>query len=163
MANYGAGNMSLADLLASGKAMGADTGVEQDEFAKMVATDPLTGSRMATEQVQNNPILSQLFGKGGAMERTNAEEQRLASQGYKLQPEDYEAYGQASGNIAREYGAQEQNLAQSLADRGLASAPNGAAAIQFTGLAGNKNEQLARAQTQIADARMNNTMNRINS
>lgn len=134
-----------------------------DAAQTKLATDAITGSRFATEQVQNNPILSKLFGKGGAMERADTEEQDLAKRGYNLQPEDYEAYGQASGNIARMFGTQEQSLAQSLANRGLAAAPSGAAGVEYTGLAGNKMEQLANQQRQIADQRMQMNLQRLNA
>lgn len=106
----------------------------------------------STGQVQNNPILGQLFGPQGTMGRTAQDEQNLASRGYSLQPEDYEAYGQASGNIARMFGQSEQGLAQDLANRGLSN--SGVAGQQFSGLFGNKQEQLAQLQTQIAQRRM---------
>lgn len=115
----------------------------------------------ATNQVQQSPLLSSLFGSGGAMERANAEEQNLASQGFQLTPEDHTAYGQASGNIARLFGAQEQSLAQALADRGLSN--SGVAGQQFSGLYGNKNEQLANLQTEIAQKRMQMNQERLNS
>lgn len=102
--------------------------------------------------VQNNPILSQLFGAGGQMEQTNKQVTDLANRGYSLQPEDYEAYGQASGNIARMFGGQEQGLAQDMANRGLSN--SGVAGANFSGLFGNKQEQLAGLQTQIAQNRM---------
>lgn len=74
---------------------------------------------------------------------------------YKLQDSDYAAYGEGSGNIARMFGQQEQGLAQALADRGLASSPNGVAASQFSGLYGNKMEQLGQLQRQISQDRVN--------
>lgn len=127
------------------------------------AFDPTAEYGKATDSVRNNAILGQLFGQGGALERANSEEQRLASQGFQLTGEDREAYGQASGDIARMFGQQEQSLAQSLADRGLSAAPSGAAGVAFSGLAGNKNEMLAKAQMDIANKRMENTMQRLNS
>jgi len=154
LSDYGQGKMSLSEALAASGL----SGDELDEYQQLLATDPMSGSRFATEQVMNNPILGQLYGKGGALERALAEEQELASRGYKLQPEDHEAYGQASGEIARLFGQQEQALAQALADRGLSAAPSGAAQVQFSGLAGNKNEMLAASQRDIAQKRMD--MNR---
>jgi hypothetical protein len=130
-------------------------------FRNSLATDPLTGSRVATQEVQNNPLLKSLFGEGGLQTRLDSEEQKLAGQGYQLTPEDHTAYGQASGDIARLFGQQEQDLSKSLARRGLASAGSGAAGAGFSGLAGNKNEMLAKAQTEIADRRMQNTMQRL--
>jgi hypothetical protein len=121
----------------------------------------MTGSKLATDQVQSNPILGQLFGQDGALSRSVGTEKNLQSQGFKLQPQDGEAYGQASGNIARMFGQGSANLSQDLASRGLAAAPSGAAGAEFSGLQGNRTEQLAQAQMNIANQRMNNTMQRI--
>lgn len=155
--DYGLGSMdSRTALTRTGL-----TGPQLDEFQTQFAVDPLSGSRFATEQVQQNPILGSLFGKGASMDRAAAEEQQLASRGYSLQPEDYEAYGQASGNVARLFGQQEQGLAQSLARRGLGASASGAALSGYAGLAGNKNEQLAQIQRQIADQRMNMNLQRL--
>lgn len=162
LAQYGMGDKSLRDTLAFGTE-GPFKGAQQEAFLDNLATDPMSGSRFATEQVMNNPMLSQLYGKGGALERYGKEEQELASRGFSLKPEDHEAYGQASGNIARMFGSQEQSLAQSLANRGLAASPSGAAGVEYTGLAGNKMEQLQSAQRQIADARMKMNLERLNS
>lgn len=158
MNEYAQGNISSADLakMFSGK----DT-QEQMAMQNQLATGANTGSKYATEQVQNNPILGQLFGQGGSLSRAIGQESQLQNQGYALTPEDHTAYGQASGNIARLFGTQEQGAAQSLADRGLGAAPSGAAGIAFSGLQGNKNEALAKAQTDIANQRMQNTMGRI--
>ena len=127
-----------------------------------------TGSRYATEQVQNNPIMGQIFGEGGQFGKDLAfqneamgRERDLQSQGFKLTNDDREAYGQASGDIARMFGQSENSLSQSLAQRGLSAGPSGAAAAQFSGLGGNKNEMLAKAQTDIANKRMQNTVQRI--
>lgn len=125
------------------------------------ATDAATGSNYATKQVQNNPILGQLFGNNGALSGALGKEQDLQKQGFQLTPDDKEAYGQASGDIARMFGQSENNLSQSLANRGLSAGPSGAAGASFSGLQGNKNEQLAKAQTNIANQRMQNTMQRI--
>lgn len=126
-------------------------------------TDPSTGTLVATEQVQNNPLFSGMFGKGGMNDRMMEEEKQLASRGFSLQPEDYEAYGQAAGDTARMFGAEEQNLSQALAARGLASAPSGAAGVGFSGLMGNKSERLASAQRKIADDRMKMNQQRLES
>lgn len=122
-----------------------------------------TSSGYRANDVMNNPLLGQLFGKGGQMEQTGADINKLQNQGFQLTPEDHEAYGQVSGNIARLFGQSEQNLSQSMADRGLAAAPSGAASAEFSGLNGNKNEQLSQMQMQIANNRMQNTMQRLNS
>lgn len=168
---YGSGKISLAQALAGGRfnlpgyaseAEDPNNGVYQ-QYLSDLATDPISGSRLATEQVQTSPLLAQLFGQGGALERANSEEQELASRGFSLQPEDHEAYGQASGNIARMFGQQENNLAQSLADRGLAQGASGSAMAGFAGLQGNKNEQLAQSQMAIAQNRMQTNMARLNA
>lgn len=117
------------------------------------------GTRTATGEVQNNPILSQLFGQGGALERANAEEQNLASRGFSLQPQDFEAYGQGMGNIAREFDSAEGNLAQALANRGLSN--SGVANQAFMSSQGNKLEQLGQLQRQIANDRMRSNMERL--
>lgn len=114
----------------------------------------------ASQQVQSNPLLSGLFGKGGTLDRTIGQEQSLGSKGFSLQPEDHEAYGQASGDIARMFGQNDQSLAQALSDRGLSS--SGVAGQQFSGSLGNKNEQLAKIQTDIAQKRMQMNNDRLN-
>lgn len=153
-ASYGMGDMSLADYFKQ-----AGNGATQQAN---LALSPLASSRLASEQTQQDPILSQLFGKGGAMERANTEERGLADRGYSLQPEDYEAYGQASNNIARQFGAAEGSLSQALANRGLSGGGGQAANKQFSGLYGNKNEQLRTAQTDIAQKRMQTNADRLN-
>lgn len=117
------------------------------------------GMGQATKDVQGNPILGQLFGPQGTMQRTGAEEQDLASRGFSLKPEDYEAYGQGAGNIARQFGQSEQSLAQSLANRGLSN--SGVAGAQFSGSLGNKQEQLAGLQMKIANDRMSSNLARL--
>lgn len=125
--------------------------------------DPMTGTRMATEQVQNNELLSGMFGKGGLQDRMLAEEQDLAGRGFKLQNEDHEAYGQASDETARLFGQEEASLSNALASRGLAAAPSGAAGAGYSGLMGNKYERLAGAQRKIADDRMKMNLERLNN
>lgn len=155
LAQYGQGNYDINNLLNNPQYSAA--------AADMLAMSPVASQKFATEQVQNNPILGKLFGKGGAMDRADLEEQDLAKRGYSLKPEDYEAYGQASGDIARLFGQQEQNTAADLASRGLAAAPSGAAGVAYSGLQGNKNEQLAKAQTDIAQKRMQMNLDRLNA
>lgn len=123
------------------------------------ALDPIQSSKTATSEVQNNDILGQLYGKGGTLDQTNKQEQDLATRGFSLKPEDYEAYGQGSDQIARNFGGQEQGLAQALSDRGLSN--SGSAATSFTGLQGNKMEQLGQMQRQIANDRMKSNMDRL--
>lgn len=126
-------------------------------------TDPSTGTLAATDQVKSNDLFKGVFGEGGLNERILSEEQDLAKRGFSLQPEDFEAYGQASGETARMFGAEEQGLAQALASRGLSAAPSGAAGVGFSGLMGNKSERLAGAQRKIADDRMKMNLERLNS
>jgi hypothetical protein len=104
-----------------------------------------------------------VFGEGGLNDRILSEEQDLAKRGFSLQPEDYEAYGQASNETARMFGQEENSLAQALASRGLSAAPSGAAGVAFSGLMGNKHERLASAQRKIADDRMKMNLERLNS
>lgn len=154
-------NQKLADVQ-SGKlttAQGLD-GLDRVQREGM-NTDGITGSRIASEEVQNNPLTSGLFGKGGLNDRLGTEEKDLASRGYSLQQPDYEAYGQASGDIARQFGQQEQDTSASLARRGLGGGSSGAAGAAFSGIQGNKNEMLAKAQTDIAQKRMADTTQRL--
>lgn len=137
-------------------------------LSDMIATDPVLGSRFAADEVRSNPLSSGLFGAGGIQDQAqsrfgllgqNIEDSRQALMGrdesYGLQDSDLKAYGQAAGNTARTYGAQGQSIAQALANRGLGSADNGAAIGAFSGMIGNQNEQLANAQLQIAQNRIN--------
>jgi hypothetical protein len=126
-------------------------------------SNPLTAGKAAAEQVQGNDLFKGMFGKGGIQEQRQAEETNLATRGYSLQPEDYEAFGQASDNIARQFGTQENNLAQALASRGLSTGASGAAGVSYSGLQGNKMEQLAQSQRQIAGDRMKMNLERLNS
>ena len=126
-------------------------------------SNPLTATKAASEQVMGNELFGDYFKQGGIQSQRQAEEKELASRGYSLQPEDHEAYGQASDEIARLFGQQETSLAQALANKGLASGPSGAAAVSFSGLMGNKNEQLAGQQRKIAQQRMETNMQRLNA
>lgn len=139
-----------------------DAGYDK-QMQDQLFVDPQTGSLIAADQVQNNPLLSGMFGKGGMQDRMLAEEKDLSSRGWSLQPEDHEAYGQASDETARMFGQEEGSLARALASRGLASGPNGAAAVGFSGLAGNKSERLASAQRKIANDRMKMNQERLQS
>ncbi len=165
----GAGHTGRLDnyrkgLASSDQALEGMDAAQQNDFA----TNATTGSKYATEQVQNNPILGKIFGAGGQQDKDLAyqnqaqgKEQELQNQGFKLNENDQEAYGQQAGNIGRMFGQSENKLSQSLASRGLSAGASGAAGAQFSGLSGNKNEMLAKSMTDIADARMNNTMKRI--
>lgn len=152
---YAQGQLSLADIM---NGVGQTTG-----GAMGIVQNPFSGTQLATDQVRNNPMFSGLYGQGGQMDQANAEATNLAQRGYSLQPEDYEAYGQASDQIARQFGQSENSLAQSLSDRGLAAGGGGVVGAQFAGMAGNKNEQLASQQRGIAQQRMQMNMQRLNN
>jgi len=78
-----------------------------------------------------------------------------------LTAQDHTAYGQASGDIARMFGQHDQSLAQALSDRGLSN--SGVAGSAFSNSLGNKNEQLAGLQTQIAANREQLNQQKLNS
>jgi len=144
-----------------------DVGFNDTLFRQLASTTPGGASRFAegqmAQELSNSPGLNGMFGEGGSFAKAQDEEARLRDQGFQLTPEDREAYGQVSGDITRQFGQQGQNLSQMLAERGLSGAPSGAAGSGFSGLAGNKFEQLAKAQTNIAQQRMQTTMQRLNS
>lgn len=123
--------------------------------AHAIADNP----QFAGQSVQGDPIMGQLFGKGGTLDQSVGQEKDLSNRGFSLQPEDYEAYGQASGNIARMFGGQEQGLSQDLASRGLSN--SGVAGQQFSNMYGNKQEQLGGLQMQIAQQRMQMNQSRL--
>ncbi len=112
---------------------------------------------LADAGVQGGALTKDVFGSGGLQSRLAEEGRQLADSGFQLQKGDREAYGQASGDISRLFGQQEQAASQSLARRGLASGSSGAAGATFSGLAGNKNEMLASAQMDIAQKRIQDT------
>lgn len=143
---------------------GESQGVDYSSMlGDQIAIDPMTGSKLASEQVRTDPLSKDFFGEGGLQSRLMGEEKDLAGRGFSLQPEDYEAYGQASGDIARLFGQEEQGIAQSLADRGLAAAPSGVAGAEYSKAFGNRNERLASAQRKVADDRMRMNLDRLNS
>lgn len=160
--SYLNGDMDANTAMSTYRNMGA-SGDLNTAFANELATGATTGSKFAADQVNNNSILGGLYGSGPNSQLSQAEDRQnfLTKNGYSLTKEDNDALGQVSGNIARQYGSQENSLAQALADHGMSAAPSGAAAIQFTGLAGNKNEALANMQTQIAQQRIQNNQNAI--
>lgn len=147
------------------KAIADRNGASQFDQAKMMElfSNPLTAGRAASDQIRGNDLFKGMFGEGGIADQRQAEEKNLASRGYSLQPEDYEAYGQASDNIARMFGSRENGLAQALANRGLSSGASGAAGVAYSGLMGNKQEQLANQQRQIAQQRMEMNLQRLNA
>jgi hypothetical protein len=169
--------MGLFDFLGSKKDSGRDAGnafttdADTDRLIRGQIKDYLnyqsdpnvigTGSSdFASKQVMDNPLLGQVFGKGGTLERTGQEEKDLAGRGYSLKPEDMEAYGQMSDQMAREFGGRESSLASALSGRGL-SFSGGHVGSGFSGLMGNKQEMLGTYARQIANDRMNTNMQRL--
>lgn len=144
-------------------------------IADMLATSTETGGKLATDQVLGNELYRGLWNKGGMADQAqqaygraqdetelvrglmgeSREDLKGRGESYGLTPQDLAAYGQASDQLARMYGAQEQGLAQSLANRGLGAAPSGTGAQAFSNLYGNQMEQLKGAQMQIAQQRIN--------
>ncbi len=157
------GSMSLADAIKAvqGGENAKNPGGQQGAMNALFSS-PQTGTTAATQQVQSNPMFSGMFGAGGIQDQRQAAEKDLMGRGYSLQPEDNEAYGQASNNIARQYGNYENNLSQALASKGL-SGGGGGPAVAFSGLQGNKLEALAGQQRQIAEQRMQTNMQRLNN
>ncbi len=133
----------------------------QNNAFNSFANDYSGQKNAADAQVQNGALTSGVYGAGGLQSELTPEEHQLSSQGFNLTSGDQQAYGQAAGNIARQFGQQDQATAQQLARRGLASASSGAAGAAFSGNQGNKNEMLAKAQTDIAQKRMADTQNRL--
>lgn len=137
-------------------------------FMSALTTGPLTGSLVAQQQVMQDPTLRGIFNEGGTLNQAQ-DQYTLASgnlaqdreallgrdQSYGLTDNDLAAYSQAAGNIARMFGGQEQSMASALANRGLAAGNSGVAQQGFSNLYGNKLEQLAGLQTQIATNRIN--------
>lgn len=136
-----------------------DVGGLQNHIGQAMQNQPTYAG--AQQDVQNNPALSQMFGSNGLMNQTGSQISDLMNNGFTLNNDDKTAYGQAAGNIARQFGQSQQGLSQSLADRGLSS--SGVAGQQFSNSFGNKQEQLAGLQTQIAQNRMNMNLQRLNS
>lgn len=143
------------------------------EFKNALATDPTTAGIFASEQVRSDPTFSKVYGQGGEYDkslgqidkyRSNEANQlgrinKLQDQGYQLTPGDNSMYGQAAGNVTRQFGQQGNQAAASLRARGLGN--SGAAGATFSGLAGNQNEMLAKAQQDIMQQRFANTQQQL--
>ncbi len=167
MQKYGGNGEAIANATNSEYNTKTDPGFLRTEFMRQLATNPVTGGKLASYGVQNDPLLQggldtekgqlqqgqSLFGnQSGILDK-------LQNQGYQLKPEDQSLYGQASGNIARQFGQQGNKASANLAMRGLSN--SGAAGATFSGLAGNQNEMLAQAQQQIMQQRFQNTMQQV--
>jgi hypothetical protein len=168
----GVGTMGGSEVArAAGKKLGLGMEDEQGAFAtpeqQQQANYREFANRFDTEMnaadkgVQESALTRGVYGEGGLQSQLGDEGRQLADSGFQLQKGDREAYGQASGDISRLFGQQEQQATQNLARRGLASASSGAAGATFSGLQGNKNEMLASAQMDIAQKRMEDTQKRL--
>ncbi len=160
LAKYGSGGMSLQDALSAGQGQKSGPYAYNQAAKNMeLATNPLSGRRFSEDQVSGSGMGKMLYGQGGLGERMNTEEQDLSTRGYNLDASDQDALGQAMGNVTRASGAQGNDLANMLAERGMGN--SGAAGVAFSGLAGNKFEQLANAQQNIANARVQRNQERL--
>lgn len=170
MVGGGAGAASSMFDRADKKKQPKDSGnvfAQHQDNASAALRDYLTrGAQAGSQEVLADPVYGKQYGAGGQLDllggdiaSTRAEEADLRGRGYSLQPEDYEAYGQASGNIARMFGQQDANLASALRARGLSS--SGSAQTAFSGALGNKMERLGAMQRQIADQRMQSNLARL--
>lgn len=115
---------------------------------RATAESPIAGQRLAAQEVINSPLAGGVYGDKGLQGSLQKEYQTYEGGG--LTPEYQNELDKAMGNITRQYGGTEQSLAQALASRGLGAAPSGSAGVEYTGLMGSKNEQLAGAQMQAA-------------
>jgi hypothetical protein len=153
------------------KGMTQDAGnpfAQQQEASQKALGDYLKrGHTTGSQEFLDDPLLGKSYQQGqtsladimGDVKNVRGEERNLATRGFSMQPEDYEAYGQAAGNIARESAAGDASLAQSLASRGLGT--SGMAGRAFAGRQGNKAEQMRQSQMQLAQQRMNTNMQRL--
>lgn len=163
LANQKEGGKDAGNVFAQGITPEQTTALQNASFQGATKNqqylDPSTGTSLATDQVQNNPMLSGMFGKGGTLDQTIQQESDQANQPWSLTNEDRSAYGQASGDIARQFGESDQSLAQALSSRGLSN--SGAAGAAFSGSQGNKMEQLAKVQQNIAQQRFQSNLQRL--
>jgi hypothetical protein len=133
------------------------TGNAGNDALNKMLSEPGGGSEQATKDFQNNPLMSQVYGGnklGDQMGRLTG----MQDQKDQLTSGDQSMYGQMSGDIARQFGQQGANASASLAQRGLGAGPSGAAGATFSGLAGNQNEMLAKAQQNIMQQRHQQNM-----
>lgn len=132
------------------------TSLMQNAIHDQATVDPNADNAGA---VQNGALTSGTFGKGGILDQTNQQESQQANQPWALTDQDKSAYGQISGDIARQFGQSDQSMSQALSDRGLSN--SGVAGAAFSGAQGSKMEQLAGAQQKIANDRMQTNMQRL--
>lgn len=146
----------------SGNALAGSVGQAQGALNAAMTRDP----QAARNELMADPTLAKYFTQDaealrGDIGNIRGEERDLATRGYGLTQDDKEAYGQASGDIARQFGRAEGGLSQALAARGLSN--SGSANRAFMGSQGNKLEQLAGLQRKIADDRVKTNLARLNS
>lgn len=167
MAKFGSGDMDYKSAMQAAQAEGDKSGAGGGAAAlNTLATGPASGQAFASNQVANDKVLGKTFGEGGLQDQVQGKNGELGQNlgadrealsgkddSYGLNQNDLQAYGQGSGNIARQFGQNEQSLSQSLADRGMGQGGN-AATAQFSGMQGNKNEQLAGLQQNIVNNRI---------
>lgn len=182
IADYLSGKVSLADLLASANKPGekeailadplAGSKIAQDQSKNDPALSGLYGDsgliQKSLQGMDKGTALSDEYGglRKGQEGRLNSlydllNEDRNALSGrdasYGLQDSDLQAYAQGGANIGRQFAGQEQNLAQTLARRGMEPG-SGATYTGYAGLQGNKMEQLANLQQQISQSRIQSAM-----
>jgi len=164
----GGGAGAVGGLFANQKEGGTDTGnalLNRNNIAglQQIQQSDINNTRgyegNATQDLQGNGILGGLYGKGGTLDQTIGQQSQQANQPWALTDQDKSSYGQASGDIARQFGQSDQNLSQALSDRGMTN--SGAAGAAFSGAQGNKMEQLGQLQTQIANNRQKMNMDRL--
>lgn len=134
----------------------AGTKVTQDRARSLL--DP----NAAAQGVTSNSVLGGLLGgesSNSTLQQTQQQESDQANQPWALTDQDKSAYGQISGDIARQYGQSDQSLAQALSNRGMSN--SGVAGAAFSGAQGSKLEQLAQTQQQIAQQRFNSNLQRL--
>ncbi len=157
LSNQKEGGKNAGNIFGMNEGQNAD--LANRAYQSTASAQQLVNANDATQRVQNDGIQGQLYGQGGMLSQALGQEQDLARNGFNLTDTDKTAYGEASGNIARQFGQNDQSLSQSLSDRGLSS--SGVAGQQFSNSLGNKNEQLAGLQTQIAQNRMQMNQQRL--
>jgi hypothetical protein len=167
--NDGEVDAKLEQMWNEQQAAGGATGGLESQFMDLVQTAPGAAERYSSDRVTQDPIGKTLFGAGGLHERTLADERAATgdAQGvqksfgdlynemsspdaFKWGENEYAQYGQNKDEIARMSAAQEQDTTQGLVNRGLGAASSGAAGVAFSGMAGNKFEQLANAQRKVS-------------
>lgn len=138
---------------------GLSSGALQGNISDALAQSSKNNYNYSAGDVMGNAITGQIYGQGGLFGQTLNQEKDLANNGFNLTDTDKTAYGEASGNIARQFGQNDASLSQALSDRGLDS--SGVAGQTFSNSLGNKNEQLAGLQTSIAQQRMQMNQQRL--